>query len=180
MKHPLLFIVSFIIIVSVILGIFTAPYHQLNQADAVEKIPFSHETHMVKYNIKDCGTCHKHDAQGTFHALPSIGECTACHDRNGELTVSDHMVPRKKTMFDSYTDKDRPWNSKAKDSGLVYYSHKVVLTIKEDGKTKLRCAPCHGDRVNSSSTAKGEKLMGQCIECHTTFKMNNQCDVCHR
>ena len=26
----------------------------------------------------------------------------------------------------------------------------------------------------------GEKLMKQCIECHTTFKMNNQCDVCHR
>lgn len=180
MKHPLLFIISFIFIVSVLLGLFTSSYNKSNQAEAVEKIPFSHETHMGKYNISDCGTCHKYDAQGTFRALPSIGECTACHDRNGELTTTDRMAPRKKTMFDSYTDKDRPWISKLQDSGLVYYSHKAVLTTKEDGSTKFRCEPCHGDRVNSSSTAKGEKLMKQCIDCHTSFKMNNQCDICHR
>jgi len=151
--------------------------------EAVEKISFSHQTHVEKYNIKDCGTCHKYDANKTFRGLPSIGECTVCHDRNGELTSDDHMKPRKKTMFDSYTDKDKPWDSRAKNQQLVYYSHKVALTTKlPDGKTKLRCEPCHGDKVSSTGTSRteGEKLMKQCIECHTSFKLNDRCDVCHR
>ena len=180
MKRSLLFIMSFIIAASVILGIFTTSYNRAQQADAAEKISFSHKSHIEKYNIKNCGTCHKYDGQGTFRGLPTIGECTQCHDRNGSLTNADHMSPRKKTIFDSYTDKDKPWTSNSKNPEIFYYSHKVVLTTTEDGKKKLRCEPCHGDKVSSNKTAQSEKLMKQCIECHTTFKMNNQCDVCHR
>jgi hypothetical protein len=172
---------SFIIVVSVVLGIGTTSHNRAKQADAAEKIPFSHATHIEKYNINDCGTCHKYDGQGTFRGLPSIGDCTACHNRNNALTSTDHMAPRKKTVFDYYADKDRPWVSKSEDKQLVYYSHKVALgTDTADGKKQLRCEPCHGGKVSSNSTARGEKLMKQCIECHTTFKMNNQCDVCHR
>ena len=181
MKHPLLLIMSSIIVASVILGIITTSYNSGNRADAAEKIPFSHATHIEKYNINNCGTCHKYDGQGTFRSFPSIGECTACHDRNNALTGTDHMAPRKKTVFDYYSDKDRPWSSKAEDKQLVYYSHKVVLSKDmPDGEKHLRCEPCHGDKISSKATARGEKLMKQCIECHTTFKMNNQCDVCHR
>ena len=181
MKRPLFFIMSFIIVASVILGIITTSFIKAKEANAVEKLSFSHKTHIEKYNIKNCGACHKYDGQGTFRGLPTVGECTACHDRNGDITSKDHMTPRKKTMFSSYTDKDRPWTSTAKDSELLYYSHKVVLTTTSgDGTTKFRCEPCHGDKVSSNTTLKGEKLMKQCIECHTTFKMNNQCDVCHR
>lgn len=172
---------SFIIAASVFLGVITTSYNRANQADAAEKIPFSHATHIDKYNIKDCGTCHKYDGQGTFRALPSVGECTVCHDRNNALTNTDHMSPRKKTVFDFYSDKDRPWASKAEDKQLVYYSHKVVLSTEmPDGKKHFRCEPCHGSKVSLKPVARGEKLMKECIECHTTFKMNNQCDVCHR
>ena len=181
MKSSFLFFKPLMIVALVSLGILTTSCEVEKKADAVEKIPFSHATHIKKYNIKDCGTCHKYDEQKAFRGMPSIGDCTVCHDRNGALTTTDHMVPRKKTMFNSYTDKESPWISKAEDKQLVYYSHKVALTKDmPDGSKHFRCTPCHGDKVSSNATARGEKLMKQCIECHTTFKMNNQCDVCHR
>ncbi len=181
MERSLSFLKSLVIVAMASLGILTTSCEAEKKANAVEKIPFSHATHIEKYNIKDCGTCHKYDDQKAFRGMPTVGDCTVCHDRNGTLTGKDHMTPRKKSIFDSYTDKDSPWVSKAEDKQLVYYSHKVALSSEmPDGKKQLRCTPCHGDRVSSNSTAKGEKLMKQCIECHTSFKMNNQCDVCHR
>lgn len=145
-------------------------------------IPFSHKTHVEDYKIDNCETCHKYTEHGIFKGNPSIGECTACHERDGELTGTDRTIPRKKSMFDNYTDSDRPWTSKSKDQGNVYYSHKVALsTTLEDGTKKLRCEPCHGDKVISTGapTLSGGKLMDQCMDCHTTFKMNNDCGVCH-
>lgn len=183
MKRSLLFLKPFVILICFLLALITTSCNIAKQAGAEEKIAFSHKTHVEKYNIKDCGACHKYDSNQTFRGLPTIGECTVCHDRNGELTSNDHLTPRKKTMFDSYTDKDKPWISKAKDKQLVYYSHKVVMTTQlSDGKTGFKCEPCHGDKVISTGSAKtkGGKLMDQCLECHTSFKMNNQCDVCHR
>lgn len=85
-------------------------------------------------------------------------------------------------MFDNYSDKDRPWVSRSKDQVNVYYSHKVALTTTlDDGTKKLRCEPCHGDKIKSTGTAtlSGEELMNQCIDCHTTFKLTNDCGVCH-
>lgn len=183
MKRSLLYFKPIVILLLVSFGFLTTSCETNKKANAGEKISFSHKTHIEKYNIEDCGTCHKYDTNGTFKGLPSIGECTVCHDRNGVLTSDNHLTPRKKTMFDSYADKDRPWISKARDKELVYYSHKDALTMPgKDGKTKFRCEPCHGDKASSTGKAKlkGEKLMAQCIECHTVSKMNNQCDVCHR
>ncbi len=183
MKRSLFFYKTFVIIICFSLAVISTSCNIIKQAAAEEKISFSHKTHVEKYNIKDCGTCHKYDVNKNFRGFPTIGECTVCHDRNGELTGTDHMTPRKKTIFDSYTDKDKPWVSGSKDEKLVYYSHKVVMTTElKDGKTIFNCGPCHADKVNSAGIAKikGGKLMDQCIKCHTSYNMNNQCDVCHR
>ena len=145
-------------------------------------IPFSHKTHVENYNIDKCETCHTYSVHGLFQGTPTIGECTACHERDGKLTTTDRTMPRKKSIFDNYTDKDKPWKSRPKDQGNVYYSHKVALsTTLDDGSTKLRCAPCHEDKVKSTGlpTLSGGKLMDQCIDCHTTYKMDNECSVCH-
>lgn len=172
----------FVILACVSMGLYTTSCKQAN-ADEGKKIPFSHETHVQKYDIKDCGTCHKYDVTGVFKGLPSVGECTQCHRGNGDLFTDDRTKnPRKKTMFDGYTDKDRPWDS-GKEAEFFYYSHKVkVNTNVADEKTKLRCDLCHADKAISAGKphVKGEKLMEQCIYCHTSYKLNNQCDVCHR
>jgi len=168
----------------VILGFSVTSCKKPTQASEVKEIPFSHKTHVQNYDIKDCGTCHKYDVTGVFRGLPSIGDCIECHRGNGDLFSNDRRTnPRKKTMFDSWTDKDKPWTSRADKSEFFYYSHKVKVTTNlADSTTKLRCDLCHGDKANSSETVslKGEKLMKQCIYCHTTYKMNNNCTVCHR
>lgn len=145
-------------------------------------IPFSHKTHVETYNIDKCETCHTYNIHGIFQGTPTVGECTACHQRDGDLATRDHCLPRKKSMFDNYTDKDKPWEPRSKDPVNVYYSHKVALsTTLDDGTKKLRCEPCHEDKVKStgSPTLSGGKLMDQCIDCHTTFNMDNDCGVCH-
>ncbi len=176
------FLIPFVICACFFYVISKKSCNDIMQADAAKPIPFMHKTHVEKYDIKDCTTCHKYDDNGRFQGLPTIGECTACHDRNGELTNNDHNSPRKKTMFDSYTDKDRPWTSWAKQPDLVYFSHKVVMTAKfEDGRMKSRCESCHGDKARSTDTSmiKGKMLMGQCMDCHTAFGLSNKCTVCH-
>ncbi len=182
MKHSLFFLKPLMILILVLMGFMATSCENTEQKNVVTEIPFSHKTHIEKYNIEDCGTCHKYDEYGTFRGLPAVEDCTVCHDRSAALTNTDHMTPRKKTVFDSYTDKDSPWKSTSKDPELFYYSHKVVLTTVVDGKKRFRCDSCHGDKVSSNGKAnlKGEMLMKQCIECHTAFKMNNQCDICHR
>lgn len=152
------------------------------QAKSSKTIPFIHKTHVEKYRISDCGTCHKYDSIGRFKGLPTVGDCTACHNREGDVCNNDHMAPRKKTIFDSFTDGDRPWAYKAQKPDLVYYSHKIVMSAKsEDIRLKTRCATCHGDKADSTGVAamKGKPLMDQCIDCHEAFDIVNKCPVCH-
>ncbi|HPS59275.1 MAG TPA: cytochrome c3 family protein [Spirochaetota bacterium] len=174
---------SCVIIACVLIGLSAASCKKTTQADEIKVIPFSHNTHVQNYNIKDCGTCHKYDANGTFQGLPSVGECTACHRGNGDLFSDDRKAnPRKKTMFDSWTDKDKPWVSRVENSRLFYFSHKVKMTTNlTESTTKLKCDMCHSDKAVSTGRArlKGEKLMEECIYCHTAYKLDNTCTICH-
>ena len=174
----------FVILACILVVIAALSSGKVTRADKSVVIPFSHKSHVDNYGIKDCAECHKYDAYGVFKGLPSVGECTACHRGNGDLFSNDRKTnPRKKTMFDSYADKDRPWKSGVEDVKLFYYSHKISMATKmTDDTTRIRCDLCHGDKSGSTGKAnvKGEKLMEQCIYCHTAFKLNNQCDVCHR
>jgi hypothetical protein len=74
MKSSFLFLKPLMIVALVSLGILTTSCEVEKKADAVEKIPFSHATHIKKYNIKDCGTCHKYDEKKAFRGMPSIGD----------------------------------------------------------------------------------------------------------
>lgn len=148
-------------------------------------IPFNHATHLTKYGAgPDCASCHGYHDNGRFKGLPTVGECTACHDRQGPDRSDDaaNATPLKKAIFASYKDTDRPWDSHAKQPDLVYFSHKVVMTAKyDDGRQKQRCGSCHGDKAKSTGTGrlKGKMLMGQCEDCHTALSISNKCAVCH-
>lgn len=184
MKRSLSFFIKYGVISAwILLGISMTSCSKDSKAEGVT-IPFSHKTHVENYAIKDCGTCHKYDVNGVFQGRPTVGECTACHNRGNDYYTDDRKsTPRKKTMFDSFTNKDRLWASHVENSDLFYYSHKAKMaTTIADTTTRVRCDLCHGDKASSAGKAniKGEKLMEQCIYCHSALKMNNQCDVCHR
>ncbi|MCU0848064.1 MAG: cytochrome c family protein [Spirochaetes bacterium] len=143
--------------------------------------PFNHKTHTEKYGAT-CETCHGYDENGRFKGIPTIAECTSCHDRKGPATSKDPAQPLKKPFLAKHKDTDKPWESFARQPDLVYFSHKVVMTAKfEDGRLKSRCGSCHGEKGMSTSNdkIKGKMLMGQCEDCHTALNLSNKCAVCH-
>lgn len=184
MKYSLLTYIKTCLAAACVLPVLLAASCSKESSAEGLTVPFSHKTHVENYKITDCGTCHKFDAYGTFKGLPTVGECTACHKGDGKLYSDDRTSnPRKKTMFDSYAANERLWKSKVEDEKLFYYSHKIAMTTNvADDKTRVRCDLCHADKAKSDAKAKtkGGDLMNQCIYCHTSYKLNNQCDVCHR
>ncbi len=181
-RSLLLFFTPFILCTWFFLGISQKGCQDFMQADAAKTIPFSHKSHIEKWGVTDCETCHGYEENGRFKGLPTVGECTQCHARDAVVSSDDHTTPRKKSMFDGLDDSYKPWTSWAKQPDLVYFSHKVVMTAKyEDGRLKARCASCHGDKGNSTNTGmiKGKMLMGQCMDCHTALRLSNTCAVCH-
>ncbi|OHD64260.1 MAG: hypothetical protein A2176_01265 [Spirochaetes bacterium RBG_13_51_14] len=151
-------------------------------------IDFNHQSHLLTYfpdnglSKDDCGACHDYYDNGRFKGLPTVGDCTSCHDPNGPVTGAPASTPRRKPFLSGYKDTDKPWGSHARQPDLVYFSHKVVMTATfEDGRKKQRCSNCHGDKAGSTNTAmlKGKMLMGQCEDCHTALHISNKCAVCH-
>ncbi len=183
MKQTLLLIgIPFIVftVVSFVLSEKACTY--ILQAKPQKEIPFNHITHIDKYGAS-CDDCHGYYDNGRFKGLPSVAECTVCHDRQGPSRGTDEsIVPLKKPMFEKIKDTDRPWGAYAQQTDLVYFSHKVVMTAKfEDGRTKMICTNCHGNKAKSVGTEmlRGKLLMGQCEDCHTALSISNQCAVCH-
>ena len=182
-RSLLLFFTPFIIFTWIFFGISQDGCQSVMQADAAKPIPFNHQSHIKTYGINNCTACHGYEeTNGRFLGAPSVGDCTSCHARDGVLNSENPKEARRKPMFDSYKDEDKPWESFAKQPDLVYFSHKVVMTAKyEDGRLKARCGSCHGDKLHSTDTKmlKGKMLMGQCMHCHTALDISNKCAVCH-
>jgi hypothetical protein len=168
----LLFFLPFIIFsfVSYIFFLKACDYAMSNQAQQL--LPFNHKSHVTRYGASDCELCHGYYENGRFKGIPTIGTCKQCHDGN---------TAAEKAMFKNYQDNDKPWQSYARQPDLVYFSHTAVLK-----NTKAaRCASCHGDRANSTTTARVKGVgrtkmpMGQCMDCHTALRISNKCLVCH-
>jgi len=181
-RSILLFLLPFIVFTYVVFLLSQSACGYVRATKAVKEIPFNHKSHMTKdYGIDNCESCHKYTADGRFQGMPTVAECTVCHDREGSYS-GDKDTPKRKAFFDNYKDTDKPWTAFAKQPDLVYFSHKVVMTARyEDGRKKSRCGSCHGDKLNSMTTKriKGTMLMGQCMDCHTALKISNKCMVCH-
>jgi hypothetical protein len=151
-------------------------------------IDFNHQTHLSKYfpdngmSKDDCGTCHGYYENGRFKGLPTVGDCTSCHDPNAPDKNAKEGAALRKPALAKFKDTDKPWGSYAKQPDLVYFSHKVVMTAKfQDGRNKALCVNCHGDKAQSRNTAmlSGKMLMGRCEDCHTALSISNKCAVCH-
>jgi len=180
-RSLLLFFLPFFVLTYLSFVLFQVACDYPFSNKAKKQLPFNHKSHTTTYGA-DCETCHSYYANGRFKGLPSVGDCTVCHDREGANSDTDPSVPLRKAFFNDYQDTDRPWDSFAKQPDLVYFSHKVVMTATyEDGRKKARCGSCHGDKGNSMTTKKikGKMLMGQCMDCHTALDISNKCTVCH-
>jgi menaquinone reductase, multiheme cytochrome c subunit len=185
-KRTIFLIGTPFIIVLVIAFVISQKACNYVMANHPEKpVHFDHKAHINDYGIgSDCTMCHGYYDNGRFKGLPTVAECTGCHDRQGpEKGKGDGSTPIKISEFEKLKDTDKPWGSFAKQPGLVYFSHKVVMSAKtEDGKEKVSCVSCHGDKANSTNTKmlSGKMLMGECEKCHGAMNISNKCAVCHK
>lgn len=183
MKRSLfLFFIPFIIILPFSFTISEQGCSDIMQKDAEKKLIFKHKYHLKNNYVTGCNECHSYDNEGRFTGIPTVKTCTGCHKRNGPLESQNPKVALQKPAINKFKDTDKPWESWAAQPDLVYFSHKVVMTARfDDGRKKVRCASCHGDKANSNDTKmiKGKMLMGQCMDCHTALHISNKCAVCH-
>ena len=172
MKRTLvLILLPFIVFafVSYVVSLKACNYAMSNHPEKL--LPFNHKSHVTKYGASDCETCHGYYDNGRFKGIPNIGVCKGCHDGTTAAEIA---------MLKGYKDSDVPWGSYAKQPDLVYFSHIAVTK----NKIPARCSSCHGDKKNSMTTKKtnrimGKMPMGQCMDCHTALRISNKCLVCH-
>jgi len=171
-RSLLLFLIPFTVFMYLTTTLFFDSCHYQVGAEPQKKIPFNHKTHLTDYGT-ECNACHGYYENGRFKGIPTVAACLDCHPEGDR--VNDQYLKALKPS-------DRPWDSYAKQSDLVYFSHKAVMTAQfEDGRLKSRCASCHGDKDDSvdGQKIKGKMLMGQCMDCHTALNISNACAVCH-
>jgi len=181
-KSLLLFFIPLVVILPFSFIISERGCSDIMQKDAEKKLVFKHKFHLKNGIVKNCEDCHGYYSDGRFKGIPTVKTCTDCHDRKGPLKSDDPKVALQKPEINKFRDTDKPWGSFAEQPDLVYFSHKVVMTARfSDGRKKVRCGSCHGDKANSENAKmiKGKMLMGQCMDCHTTLHISNKCAVCH-
>ena len=166
-------------------GIFAVLFHEscayVMSNHPRKELPFNHRAHVESYGAA-CETCHGYYDDGRFKGIPTVAECFGCHDRNVVLKTAGGGTSDGRPFFAGYRDTDRPWEAKAKQPRLVYFSHAVVMNARnENGMKKARCRSCHGDKAESTQPVglTGKMLMGQCVDCHTEMNVSNTCGVCH-
>ena len=176
-----------------------------------QPMQFNHALHMdpaVVVGIEGetqgnrCLFCHEFGSDGTFHGIPALETCTACHaDPRAPLGDS----PEERRFMDEYValGKEIPWLSYYSQPDCVYFSHVAHVKMGE-----MECSVCHGGHGFSESLPEyranrltgysiniwGERISGRkentwdrmkmsdCADCHTRkgLEHNNACFVCHK
>ena len=152
---------------------------------AEKNIPFNHYTHVQKRGAS-CESCHSYADNGRFKGIPTVGDCKVCHQENDPQSADyDPKGAMRLPYLAAYKDSDRPWQSYVRQTGLVYFSHQVVMNVKwKDGskESKVSCASCHGGKAFSEKETEkvtSRMPMGECMDCHDAINVSNKCAVCH-
>lgn len=124
-------------------------------SDEKSGLEFSHKVHVVDNEV-ECITCHaqaEESESGKDDMLPSKAICNDCHE--ADEVGNPEMLPR----VDDYS---------------AMFSHKQHLS------SGLECETCHVS-VAKAETAEEYVLpdMLDCMSCHTTKAVSNECSTCH-
>jgi hypothetical protein len=142
---------------------------------------FNHALHNVE--VGDCESCHFFREDGTFSGIPTLAQCTDCHEEvMGE--TQDEAV-----FVEQYVQKERevPWHVYSRQPDCVFFSHAAHVV-----KAQMDCETCHGD-VGTSTHLKpyqenritgysrdiwGQSIAGFKTNTYDRMKMDD-CAQCH-
>ena len=160
------FVVLFVVAGFLALNGFTAIASDEPAGTNKNIIKFSHEFHS---EVTDCASCHTGVPEAeTLSAklLPSMDDCSACHDVEDEDNceqchyedVYEALVPTQSTSLN--------------------FNHKLHVTVQ-----KMECTTCHKglDEVEYSFESAGKNpAMDNCYQCHNNTTVANNCESCHK
>lgn len=142
----------------------------------VQPIPFNHRIHVI--NGLTCDLCHQYVFEKTFAGLPRVELCVGCHA--GDITSNPAAQPYVETIRKhAEAGTEIPWVRLYRLPHHVYYSHR-----RHAGIAALSCATCHGD-IGERDTPPLRPIartltMENCVGCHRSRGVENDCAWCHR
>lgn len=138
----------------------------------VQPIQFSHAIH-VGDNEAVCSDCHRTVNTSRFAGRPGVEVCGTCHD----VMLGD-SEEEKRVVAHVEEEREIPWRRLHRLNPSVYFSHARHVTVGG-----LDCQTCHGamaDQKTPPPSALMALSMDDCIGCHRTNQVRDDCNACHR
>jgi len=139
--------------------------------EVVQPIAFNHLLHGEQG--LECVDCHPGVLEAGAPGLPTNSICLDCHeeafsDSQEELRLVELLA----------VDEPIQWKPLFRQPGHVYFSHRRHIVGAE-----LECATCHGDLGQSEEPPLWPPpitTMDECMTCHLSTGVSDDCTVCHR
>lgn len=166
MRKILPFLLGFFIALGVIVAV-SQPWN----SDLQQPIAFNHKKH-VDQGLP-CTTCHEYVEEERFAGIPKVEVCLGCHE-----TPITESLEEEKIRQHAEQGEEIGWKQIYQVPDHVYFSHRRHVTI-----AGLECAQCHGAIAESEQPPLRVAItpsMETCMNCHTTQKVTNDCNACHR
>ncbi|HLF13801.1 MAG TPA: cytochrome c3 family protein [Bacteroidota bacterium] len=160
-------------IILFVMPVFMVSCAFVSDDDVKQPIAYNHRVHIENAGLK-CQECHLYVETMASATLPSIEICRTCHE-TAPLSESQEELALLKYVSE---EKEIPWVNIYQVPDHVYFSHRRHVVGGE-----LECSACHG--MVSAMTAPVtsaflEVTMENCMDCHRSKNVSNDCLSCHR
>ncbi len=138
----------------------------------VQPIEFSHELH-VDGNEMECSDCHQSVEVARAAGRPGVRVCESCHD----IMLGESQEERRLLKYVE-GDVEIPWRRLFRLTHSVLFSHARHVSV-----ASIECRDCHGpmEEQQAPPAAALKRLsMSDCIDCHRTRQVRDDCNACHR
>ncbi len=148
-----------------------AVWPALSRPPVRQPIRFNHELHADAG--LECLDCHPGVETAAGPGLPRNAVCADCHeealtDSTEEAKLVDYLQRGEQV----------PWVPLFRKAAHVFFPHR-----RHVGSARLECSTCHADTGERSEPPPFPPMwltMQECIDCHTTNQVPNDCTRCHR
>jgi hypothetical protein len=148
-----------------------------NGAGRDQPIPFNHQLHVKRVGII-CDTCHEHASDRAHAGLPRLEVCMDCHRKTTPQNPAGAALVESMRKL-AKEGGDLLWIRVYQLPAHVYFSHQ-----RHTEAGGLECTTCHGD-MSALSTPPAAPIartvqMDNCLACHESKGVTNDCLACHR